>query len=59
MRSVIWFGLASILVCVGLAGVASSMVQATDPNAPSFARKVPRPPECPDCGIGAKITQAE
>lgn len=59
MRSALWFGLASLLLCAGLAGVASSMAQVVDPDAPAFARKVPRPPECPDCGIGAKLTHAE
>lgn len=59
IRAVWWNLFASLLICSGLALLALASVPPSPDDAPAFARKVPRPPECPDCGIGAKLTKAE
>lgn len=62
MRPWAWRILGAVLYCIGMAMIAQAWTPMTHDDAPAFARKVPRPPECPDCGIGAdgaKLVKAE
>ena len=63
MRAAAVYLLSALLYCWGVATVSVAVfsVPSISDHLPAYVKRVPRPPECPDCGTAAtqRLTKAE
>lgn len=63
MRAALVYALSALLYCWGVATVAGVVfaVPAISDRLPTYVKRVPRPPECPDCGTATsqRLVKAE
>lgn len=59
MKPAWWYAVGASLYLFGAIMGGAAFIREPHDDAPAFARKIPHPPECPDCGLGAKLTKAE